>query len=107
MASWPNSAWNLSYRSSTRSVTKKPCLERIRICGGWAEAPTTTYTVLFSEQGGSPSPCWFAPVEKRLGCWAGASRRRAVNPVASSASREMSEDAAGRDQPAGWDLARQ
>jgi hypothetical protein len=37
----------------------KPCLvERIRICGGWGEAPPTTDTVLFSGQGGSSSPCW-------------------------------------------------
>ena len=37
---------------------KKPCfLERIRICGGWDLAPTTTDTVLFSGQGGFTSPC--------------------------------------------------
>ena len=37
---------------------RKPCfLERIRIRGGWGEAPTTTYTVLFSGQGGFSSPC--------------------------------------------------
>jgi hypothetical protein len=37
---------------------KKLCfLERIRICGGRGEAPTTTYTVLFSGQGGFSSPC--------------------------------------------------
>jgi hypothetical protein len=38
---------------------KKPCFpERIRTHGGWGEAPTTMCAVLFSGQGGFPSPCW-------------------------------------------------
>lgn len=33
---------------------ERPCfLERIRVCGGWGEAPTIKHTVLFSGQGGS------------------------------------------------------
>ena len=42
----------------TRSVVKRPWFLRgIRVSGGWDFAPTTRYSVLFSGQGASSSPC--------------------------------------------------